>query len=55
MTFPETSYMKNVVNELSFPLATHMTCFNIWFGHYDIFEVRFQFWADSGQIGYTGA
>jgi hypothetical protein len=27
MTSPETSYMKNVTNELSFLLVTHMTHF----------------------------
>jgi hypothetical protein len=27
-------YMKNVVNELSFLLVTHMTCFDIQFSHY---------------------
>jgi hypothetical protein len=26
--------MKNVTNELSFLLVTHMTCFNIQFGRY---------------------
>jgi hypothetical protein len=31
MTSLETSYMKNVANELSFLVVTHMTCFDIWF------------------------
>jgi hypothetical protein len=34
MTSPATLYTKNVVNELSFLLVTHMTCFDIWFGLY---------------------
>jgi hypothetical protein len=34
MTSPETSYMKNVANELRFLLVTHMTRFNIWFHRY---------------------
>jgi hypothetical protein len=34
MTSPETSYMKNITDELSFLLVTHMTHFNIRFGHY---------------------
>jgi hypothetical protein len=32
MTSPETLHTKNVANELSFPLVTHMTHFNIQFG-----------------------
>jgi hypothetical protein len=31
MTSPETSYMKNVTNELSFLLVTHTTRFDIRF------------------------
>jgi hypothetical protein len=31
MTSLETSHMKNVVNELSFLLVTHTTCFDIRF------------------------
>jgi hypothetical protein len=34
MTSPETSYMKNVANELSFLLVTHTARFNIQFGRY---------------------
>jgi hypothetical protein len=34
MTSPETMYTKNVVNELSFLLVTHMTCFDIRFNRY---------------------
>jgi hypothetical protein len=36
MTSPETSHTKNVANELSFPLVTHMTHFGIRFGRYGI-------------------
>jgi hypothetical protein len=38
MTSSETSYMKNVANELSFLLVTHTTCFDIRFGHYGILK-----------------
>jgi hypothetical protein len=34
MTSPETSYMKNVTNELSFLLVTNTTRFDIRFGCY---------------------
>jgi hypothetical protein len=34
MTSPETSYMKNVVSDLSFLFVTHMTRFKTWFGRY---------------------
>jgi hypothetical protein len=34
MTSPETSYTKDVANELSFLLVTHMTCFDLRFGRY---------------------
>jgi hypothetical protein len=36
MTSPKTLHMKNVANELSFPLVTHMTHFDIRFGRYGI-------------------
>jgi hypothetical protein len=36
MISPETSYTKNVANELGFPLVTHITCFDIRFGRYGI-------------------
>jgi hypothetical protein len=41
MTSPGTLYKKNVVNELSFLLVTHMTCFNIRFGCYRILNSGF--------------
>jgi hypothetical protein len=41
MTSPETSYTKNVVNELKLLLVTHTICFNIWFGRYGILKSRF--------------
>jgi hypothetical protein len=41
MTSPDTLHMKNVVNELSFLLVIHMTCFNIRFGHYRILKSGF--------------
>jgi hypothetical protein len=47
MTSPETSYMKNVANELRFLLVTHTICFDIWFGSYGILRSR----SISGQMG----
>jgi hypothetical protein len=41
MTSPETSHMKNVANELSVPLVTHMTHFDIRFGRYGILNSYF--------------
>jgi hypothetical protein len=41
MTTPETSYTKNVTNELSLLLVTHMTCFDIWFGRYRFLKSGF--------------
>jgi hypothetical protein len=46
MTSPETSYMKNVTNELSFLLVTHTTRFNIRFGRYGVLKSCFS----SGQV-----
>jgi hypothetical protein len=46
MTSPETLYTKNVVNELSFPLVTYMTCFDLWFGRYGFLKSGFS----AGQI-----
>jgi hypothetical protein len=46
MTSSETFCMKNVVNELSFPLVTHMTCFYIQFGRYGFLKSGFS----AGQI-----
>jgi hypothetical protein len=40
MTSPETSYMKDV-NEHSFLLITHTTCFDIRFGHYGFLKSGF--------------
>jgi hypothetical protein len=50
MTSPETSYMKNVTNDLSFLLVTHTTHFDIWFGRYGTLNSCFSsawsgFWA----------
>jgi hypothetical protein len=38
MTSQETSHMKKVTNELSFPLVTHMTRFGIRFSRYGILK-----------------
>jgi hypothetical protein len=42
MTFPETSHTKNVANELSFLLVTHMTHFDIRFDCYGILKPCFR-------------
>jgi hypothetical protein len=47
MTSPETLYTKYVINELSFLLVTHTTCFDIWFGSYGILKSG----SISGQMG----
>jgi hypothetical protein len=41
MTSPETLHMKNVANELSFPLVTHTTHLDIRFGCYGILKSCF--------------
>jgi hypothetical protein len=41
MSSPETSHTKNVANELSFPLVTHTTHFDIRFGRYGILNSCF--------------
>jgi hypothetical protein len=46
MTFLETLYTKNVINERRFLLVTHMTYFDIWFGRYGILKTGFS----AGQI-----
>jgi hypothetical protein len=38
MISPETSYTKNVANELSFLLVIHTARFDIWFGCYSILK-----------------
>jgi hypothetical protein len=38
MTSQETSHMKNVASELSFPLVTHTTHFDIQFGCHGILK-----------------
>jgi hypothetical protein len=40
MTSPETLYMKNAVNELSFLLITHTTCFDIRIGIYGFLKTE---------------
>jgi hypothetical protein len=46
MTSLETSYAKNVANELRFMLVTHTTHFNVRFGRYGILNSCFS----SGQV-----
>jgi hypothetical protein len=41
MTSSETSYTKDVANELSFLLVTHTTCFDILFGRYRFLKSGF--------------
>jgi hypothetical protein len=38
MTTPETLHMRNVANELSFPLVTHMTHFGTRFDRYGLLK-----------------
>jgi hypothetical protein len=41
MTSPETLYIKNVVNKLSFLPVTHMTYFDVRFGCYEFLNSDF--------------
>jgi hypothetical protein len=41
MMSPETSYTKNVTNELSFLLVTHMTHFDKRFGRYRFLKLGY--------------
>jgi hypothetical protein len=41
MTLPETFYMKDAINEPSFPLITHMTSFDIEINRYEFFMSDF--------------
>jgi hypothetical protein len=41
MTSPETLYMKNSINKLSFPLVSHVAYFNTWFGHYELLKLDY--------------
>jgi hypothetical protein len=41
MNSQETLYIKNIVNELRFPLVTHTTCFDTRFGRYGFFKSGF--------------
>jgi hypothetical protein len=41
MTSLETLYIKNVINELSFLLVIHTTCFDIRFGRYGLLKPGF--------------
>jgi hypothetical protein len=36
MTSPENLHTKNAINELSFPLVTHMALSTEWFGSYGL-------------------
>jgi hypothetical protein len=40
MTFPETLYTKNAVNEHSFTLVTHTTYFDTRFGRYGFMKTE---------------
>jgi hypothetical protein len=51
MTSPEAFYTKNVINEFSFPLVTHVTYFDTWFDHYGFLKLGY----GAGQTGHTGA
>jgi hypothetical protein len=41
MTSLETSYKKNIANEISFLLVTYTTHFNIWFGRYGFLNLGY--------------
>jgi hypothetical protein len=41
MISPEPLYMKNAINELSFPLVTHMTYFDTRFGCYGFLKLGY--------------
>jgi hypothetical protein len=41
MTYPETLHTKNVINELSFLLVTHMTCLETRFDRYEFLKLGF--------------
>jgi hypothetical protein len=41
MISPETLYMKNSVNECSFPLVIHTAYFDTWFGHYGLLKLGY--------------
>jgi hypothetical protein len=51
-TSPETSYMKNVANELRFLLVTHMTCFDIRFGCYGNLRSGSSSWQILDRLGH---
>jgi hypothetical protein len=40
MTFPETLYIKSVVNKLSFPVVTHTAYFDTSFGCYGFLKTE---------------
>jgi hypothetical protein len=52
LTSPETLYMKDVVNEFSFLLVTHMTCFDIWFDCYGFLKSGFSAGQILNRLGY---
>jgi hypothetical protein len=41
MTSVETLYKKEVINELSFLLVTHTTCFDTWLGRYGFLNLGY--------------
>jgi hypothetical protein len=51
MISPESLYIKNFNNELSFLPVTHTICFNIRLSCYEFLKTGFT----AGQTGYTGA
>jgi hypothetical protein len=53
MTSPETSHMKNVTIELSFPLVTHMTHFDIRSSRYGILKSCFSSGHVMGRLDYS--
>jgi hypothetical protein len=53
MTFPEILHMKNVVNELRFPLVTHTTHFDKRFDRYSILKSWFSSGHDLDRLDYS--
>jgi hypothetical protein len=51
MTSPKILHMKNVINELSFPLVTHTTYFDTQFGSYGFLKSGYRAGHILGRLG----
>jgi hypothetical protein len=54
LTSPETLYTKHAVNELSFLVVTHTTCFNIRFDRYEFLKLGFSVGQILDRLVYRG-